>query len=127
MVFAITKRISRKKNSSWVVGKLVEKALSPIAERMNQIEGLTLNLFGLKSPYWGKDNVVTGLLTGEDIITGLINKEIGEELLLPSIMLKHGEPTFLDDMTVETVEKALHTKIRIIYSPNDFVKALINN
>ncbi len=123
----LPKRISRKKNSSWVVGKLVEKALSPIAERMNQIEGLTLNLFGLKSPYWGKDNVVTGLLTGEDIITGLINKEIGEELLLPSVMLKHGEPTFLDDMTVETVEKALHTKIRIIYSPNDFVKALINN
>ena len=94
---------------------------------MNQIEGLSLKLFGLKSPYWGKDNVVTGLLTGQDIITGLKYKELGEELLLPSIMLKHGESTFLDDMTVETVEKSLKITIRIITSPNDFVKTLIKD
>ena len=94
---------------------------------MNQIEGLSLKLFGLKSPYWGKENVVTGLLTGQDIITGLKDKELGEELLLPSIMLKHGEPTFLDDMTVETVEKTLKITIRIISCPDDFVKTLIKD
>ena len=123
----LPERISKKKNSSWVVGKLVETALGPIAERMNQIEGLSLKLFGLKSPYWGKENVVTGLLTGQDIITGLEEKELGEELLLPSIMLKHGEPTFLDDMTVETVEKTLKITIKIISSPDEFVKALIKD
>ena len=118
---------SKKKKSSWVVGKLVETALGPIAKKMNKIEGLSLKLFGLKSPYWGKENVVTGLLTGQDIITGLEDKELGEELLLPSIMLKHGEPTFLDDMTVETVEKTLKITVRIISSPDDFVKTLIKN
>ena len=123
----LPEKISKKKNCSWVVGKLVETALCPIAERMNQIEGLSLKLFGLKSPYWGKENVVTGLLTGQDIITGLKDKELGEELLLPSIMLKHGEPTFLDDMTVETVEKTLKITIRIISSPDDFVKTLIKD
>ena len=123
----LPEKISKKKNCSWVVGKLVERVLCPIAERMNQIEGLSLKLFGLKSPYWGKENVVTGLLTGQDVITGLKDKELGEELLLPSIMLKHGESTFLDDMTVETVEKTLKITIRIISSPDDFVNTLIND
>ncbi len=123
----LPERITKKKRSSWVVGKLVEKALDPIAEKMNQIDGLSLRLYGLKSPYWGKDNVVTGLLTGQDIINGLQNKELGEELLLPSIMLKNGEQAFLDDMTVEEVEKTLQITIKIIYSPDDFVNTLINS
>ena len=62
-----------------------------------------------------------------DIINGLKNKKLGDELLLPSVMLKHGEQTFLDDMTVEEVEKILKITIKIIASPDEFVKALINS
>ena len=40
-------------------------------------------------------------------------------------MLKHEDPTFLDDMTVEAVEKSLKITIRVISSPDDFVKTLV--
>ena len=35
-----------------------------------RIDGVTLHLHGLPSPYWGQDQVVTGLLTGQDLIEG---------------------------------------------------------
>ncbi|AAP99163.1 MULTISPECIES: TIGR03279 family radical SAM protein [Prochlorococcus] len=121
----LPKKISKKKTCSWVVGKLVEQALSPISLRMNRIEGLSLKVFGLASPYWGKEKVVTGLLTGQDIINGLKNKELGDELLLPSVMLKHDELKFLDDVTVEEVANNLKIPIKIILGPDDFVEHLI--
>ncbi len=123
----LPKRISIKKKCSWVVGKLVEEALEPISSRINKIQGMSLKLFGLSSPYWGKDNIVTGLLTGKDLIDGLMNKDLGDELLLPSIMLKHGESTFLDDITVEEVSKILKIPIKIVFGADDFVKKALEN
>ncbi len=121
----LPKRISSKKKCSWIVGKLVVEALEPISQRINEVEGISLRVFGLKSPYWGKENVVTGLLTGKDVIDGLRGKELGDEILLPSIMLKHGESTFLDDITVEEVSKTLQIPIRIVFDSDDFVKKVL--
>ena len=121
----LPKRISRTRKISWVVGKLVEHSLKPISERMNKIAGVSLQMIGLSSPYWGKENVVTGLLTGRDVIDGLQEKDLGDELLLPSIMLKHGESTFLDDITVEEVSNKLQVPITIVSGAEDFVKKLL--
>ncbi len=121
----LPRKITHKKKCSWVVGKLVEQVLQPISERMNHIDGLSLTIFGLTSPYWGTEQVVTGLLTGQDVINGLKNKELGDELLLPSIMLKNGKSIFLDDITIEEVEDKLKIPIRITLDPQDFVKKIL--
>ncbi len=123
----LPKAIKRRRHCSWVVGKIVEDALKPICERLNNIDHLSINLFGLTSPYWGQENVVTGLLTGEDLINGLQNQNLGSELLVPSIMLKQGEDVFLDDMTVEEVSTTLDISIRIVDGPSDIVNAAINS
>ena len=121
----LPKRVSQKKRCSWVVGKLVEQALKPISGRMNRIDGLSLKIYGLESPYWGTEQVVTGLLTGQDIIDGLKNKELGDQLLLPSIMLKNNESIFLDDITIEEVSKQLQIPIKIILGAEDFVSKVL--
>ena len=55
----------------------------------------------------------------------LKEKALGEELLLPCSMLRSGEQVFLDDVTVEELEKALQIKIRIVKSSGyDFVRAI---
>ena len=66
---------------SWIVGKLVYEALFPTVKKLNLIDGLKINLYGLPSIYWGQDQVVTGLLTGEDLIYGLKNKDLGLSLI----------------------------------------------
>ena len=85
---------------SWVVGNAVEKAFQPLVKRLNAVEGLEVNLIPLNSEYWGQEITVTGLLTGQDLLGGLKNKNLGDGVILPSVMLKHDLPIFLDDMTV---------------------------
>jgi len=121
----LPKKIKKSRKVSWIVGKLVYEALIPIVEKLNLIDGLTINLYGLPSIYWGQEQVVTGLLTGEDLIHGLSLKDLGEEVFIPSIMLKHGSDLFLDDKNINDVSKILNTKIHILDNPDDIINTLI--
>ena len=91
------------------------------------IDGLTINLYGLPSIYWGQEQVVTGLLTGEDLIHGLQNKDLGEAIYIPSIMLKINTDLFLDDKNIKEVEDQLNTKIHVLDDSNDIIDTLIRN
>jgi putative radical SAM enzyme (TIGR03279 family) len=118
-------KLKKQKKVSWIVGKLVYEALIPIVEKLNLIDGLKINLYGLPSVYWGQDQVVTGLLTGEDLIYGLKNKDLGEAIYIPSIMLKLNTDLFLDDKNIKEVENRLNTKIHVLDDSNDIIDTLI--
>jgi len=121
----LPKKIKQPKKVSWIVGKLVYEALIPTVKKLNLIDGLTINLYGLPSIYWGQDQVVTGLLTGEDLICGLKNKDLGEAIYIPSIMLKLNTDLFLDDKNIKEVENLLNTKIHVLDDSNDIINTLI--
>lgn len=107
-------QVSPPRTLSWVVGNTVEKAFTPLANQLNQISGLTIQLQALNSDYWGQEMTVTGLLTGEDLLHKLSGKNLGDGILLPTVMLKHGETCFLDDRTVEEVEEKLGVPIFLV-------------
>ena len=118
-------KIDQKRACSWVVGKLVENELLKSCKRLNKINNFVLHLYGIPSPYWGQEQIVTGLLTGQDLIKGLRGKELGDELLLPSVMLRQGEKIFLDDMTLQELSLSLNVCVRIVHDAQDIVnKAL---
>jgi len=121
----LPKKIKKQRKVSWIVGKLVYEALIPTVEKLNNIDGLTINLYGLPSIYWGQDQVVTGLLTGEDLIYGLKNKDLGEAVYIPSIMLKINTDLFLDDKNIQEVENQINTKIHVLDDSNDIINTLI--
>ena len=118
-------RLDRPRRLSWVVGKLVAEALEPAVQRLNAVQGLELLLHGLPSPYWGQDQVVTGLLTGSDLLDGLACCDLGEQLLLPSVMLRQGEPVFLDDLSLAELEQQLAVPIRQVTDAPDLVQACL--
>ncbi len=66
--------------------------------------------------YFGNEITVAGLITGGDITAQLKEQKLGEALLIPDVMLRNGETVLLDDVTVEEMENALQTKIRIVQS-----------
>ena len=101
------------------------EALIPTVNKLNLIDGLKINLFGLPSIYWGQEQVVTGLLTGEDLIYGLKNKDLGEGIYIPSIMLKINTDLFLDDKNIKEVENELNTKIHVLDDSNDIIDNVI--
>ena len=122
---SLPKKINKRRKVSWIVGKLVYEALLPTVKKLNNIDGLTINLYGLPSIYWGQDQVVTGLLTGEDLISGLQNKDLGESIYIPSIMLKINSDLFLDDKNITEVSKKLKTNIHVLDDTNDIINNLI--
>ena len=99
--------INTPRRFTWIVGNAVEQAFQPLVEQLNQVEGLEINLVALNSQYWGQEITVTGLLTGQDLLTGLSDKDLGDAILLPSLMLKHDDTKFLDDLTVADVSQKL--------------------
>ena len=118
-------RVPHPRRCSWVVGRIVEQALKPVTDRLNAVDGVSLLLHGLPSPYWGQDQVVTGLLTGRDLIDGLQGRDLGEELLLPSVMLRQGQPVFLDDMDLDTLRAALPVPVRVVEGAADIVASVL--
>ena len=123
----LPKKIYPPRKCSWVVGKLVENELLKPYKRLNKINDFTLHLYGLPSPYWGQEQIVTGLLTGQDLIKGLKGKDLGDELLLPSVMLREGEKIFLDDMSLQELCSSLNVSIRIVYDAQDIVNSALGN
>ena len=118
--------LERPRRVSWVVGLLVAEALRPAVERLNAVAGLEVLLHGLPSPYWGQDQVVTGLLTGSDLLEGLAGRDLGAELLLPAVMLRQGEPVFLDDQRLEDVASQLPVPLRLVQGADDIVAACLS-
>ncbi len=108
----------------WVVGNAVERAFQPIVDRLNQVQGLTIHMAALRSDYWGQSITVTGLLTSEDLLQGLSGKALGDGILLPSVMLKHDDARFLDDMTVEEVAARLGTIVVPIVGIDGLIDAI---
>ena len=107
----LSAKITQPKRYLWIVGNAVEKAFQPLVALLNQVEGLEIELIALNSVYWGQEITVTGLLTGEDLVHHLGDRKIQDDILLPSVMLKHDEAKFLDDMTLVDLEELLGVKI----------------
>jgi len=123
----LPERVDQPRRCSWVVGRIVASALRPVTDRLSAIHGLEVQLLGLPSPYWGQDQVVTGLLTGEDLLKGLDGLDLGDELLLPSVMLRQGQPVFLDDVTLEQLQESLPVPVRIVHGAADIVAAALGS
>lgn len=72
---------------------------------------LKCDVHRIRNDFFGETITVTGLITAQDIIKQLDGKNLGEELLISSSMLKQDTDIFLDDLTVPDVENKLNVKI----------------
>ncbi|MBO5340887.1 MAG: DUF512 domain-containing protein [Oscillospiraceae bacterium] len=61
----------------------------------------------IENRFFGQTIVVAGLVTGGDLIDQMQGKELGQRLLIPASMLRSGERVFLDDVTLDDVEREL--------------------
>ncbi len=123
----LPKKVVPDRTLVWIVGNAVEQAFQPILQRLNQVQGLTVRMVALNSHYWGQTITVTGLLTGQDILQALQGQDLGDGILLPSLMLKHDDTCFLDDMRVEELADRLNTNIQIVQGLEGLIEACQNS
>lgn len=74
--------------------------------RRFQIPGVEIEVISVENHFFGPNVTVTGLLTGSDLIRGLEGRA-ADKVLVTECMLRDQEDVFLDDLTLEEVEKAV--------------------
>lgn len=74
-------------------------------------DNLKCEVIAVKNNFFGGHITVAGLVTATDILEQLKDKELGEELLIPSVMLRDGGDMFLDSITLNELSEKLGVKI----------------
>ncbi|HZJ78309.1 MAG TPA: DUF512 domain-containing protein, partial [Clostridia bacterium] len=110
-----------------VTGEAAYPLISELVdETTKKWHNLRINTIKIKNKFLGDKITVAGLLTGKDIIEGLSNVDLGDELLIPRVSLRHEGDMFLDDVTVEQMAKVLGVRVVPVSNDGeDFLNALL--
>lgn len=76
-----------------------------------KMQGLSVSVYAVKNNFFGGKINVAGLVTAADITEQLKDAELGEELLIPSVMLRNEGDMFLDSVTLDELSARLGVKI----------------
>ena len=102
----------RKRNFS-IAAPFLQKLVDEARETWHNLNG---KVYPIVNDFFGHEITVAGLITGQDLIAQLRGKDLGDELLLPDVLLKFHEDVFLDDVTLSEVREALGVPITMVGS-----------
>ncbi|MDE5717223.1 MAG: DUF512 domain-containing protein, partial [Lachnospiraceae bacterium] len=109
-----------KRTLTVATGKLAFPVIREAAEELCRVcPGLTVHVCPIRNDFFGETITVAGLVTGQDLVARLKERQqggenLGEGLLVPANMLRSGEQVFLDDVTVRDVEQALGIPVTVM-------------
>ncbi len=93
---------------------LIEYLMKKMSKKFR---GIDFAVYPITNDFFGEKITVAGLLTGQDIINQLKNKDLKGRLLLPSSVIRSEGDLFLDDTTVENFQNAVG--VPVSYTPGD--------
>ena len=114
-------------------GKLTGPTIRGFAEQlMRAFPRLHIHVYDIRNDFFGETITVSGLVTGQDLIRQLkerreAGEDLGGALHIQSNMLRVGEQVFLDDVTVQDVERELNMRV-VPVEPggNEFIQAILD-
>lgn len=89
----------------------LQKLVDEASERWHNLSGTVV---AIQNDFFGRSITVAGLVTGQDLIAQLKSRDLGEEVLIPDVMLRYHEDVFLDDVTLPQAEEALGVPIQVV-------------
>ena len=114
-------------------GKLTYPTICDFSARlMEAFPRLRIHVAFIRNDFFGETITVSGLITGQDLIKQIKERrenreELGDVLQIPSNMLRMGEQVFLDDLTVQDVERELEMKLVAVESGGrEFLEAILD-
>ena len=117
------------KEISLVTGVLATPYFEEAVKKFNEkFPNVRINVHTIINKYFGESITVAGLITGQDLIEQLKEADLGEYLMLPDVLLRHGETVLLDDIRVKDIEDSLQTRISIVKSDGkSFVDGILSD
>ena len=98
-----------------------------IADDLNKkVKNLEIELAPVKSNYWGRNITVAGLITSDDLIEAVKNKN-AQTVVIPSVMLRPYSEDFLDGNNLDYVKQKTGKSFVVLndnYSIKEFIDKL---
>ena len=112
---------------SMATGRLAYPYLLRLVQAMkDKFPNLHVNVVPIRNDFFGELITVSGLITGQDLMSQMKEQMQGDRLLIPCNMLRIDEDVFLDDYTTDDVEKTLQVKLNIVKSSGqDLLDAIL--
>ncbi|MCG0239074.1 MAG: DUF512 domain-containing protein [Firmicutes bacterium] len=101
-------RLPEPRRVTVVTGMLARGVLQRAVDRLNQVEGLQVDLLPVENEFYGPTVTVAGLLTGRDMLMALAEKEdLGDLVILPAVAFRDGDGRTLDNYTLPMIQEKL--------------------
>ena len=88
-----------------VTGESAGPLLQKFAGIMNRVANLSVNVCVIHNRFFEGNISIAGLIVGRDLVDALREFPTGETVLIPSVMMRDGENVFLDEMTLDDVNR----------------------
>jgi putative radical SAM enzyme (TIGR03279 family) len=99
-----------------LTGESPYRYLADFLKRLSEVTGVAIIPVAVKNRLFGPTVTVTGLVCGRDIIAALQGVDLGDLVLVPDVMMKEGEGVFLDDLSLEDLERELGKPVLVVES-----------
>jgi len=108
-------------------GKAPYPVIKAMADKIEKTyNNIECNVVQIRNDFFGETITVTGLITAQDLIAQLKDKNLGTELLISESMLMRDKDIFLDDLTVSDVENQLGVTVRKVKNDGfEFLDAVL--
>ncbi len=101
-------------SATLVTAEMPAAAVQRLADLLNKVEGVSLDVCVVKNEFFGGDIHIAGLLTGQDILTQVMrNGRPGRIVYIPRICLRDGT-LFLDDITLDQARQESGLDLRAV-------------
>ena len=108
-------KLENRRKITMVTGEAAYPFIKSIVDKvLKKWDNLECNLVAIKNNFFGGEINVTGLITATDIEAQLKGMDLGDELLIPSVMLRDGGDMFLDSVTLEELSQKLDVSITTV-------------
>ncbi|OAA94335.1 DUF512 domain-containing protein [Clostridium coskatii] len=121
---------------TFLTGELAYSEIKDAAEKiMENSPDIIIDVKKIINNFFGHTITVSGLITARDIMEQLKYKTLGKNIVIPECMLRKGyelsnsdKRVFLDDITLDELEKALSRNILVCdYTGNDLIQIINEN
>ena len=120
-------KLENKRIITIATGEAAYPFISQMVDKMQiKWDNLECRVKCIKNNFFGGKITVAGLVTATDIEQQLKGIDLGDELLIPSVMLRDGGDMFLDSVTLEELSNRLNIKITPVNNDGyEFVDAVL--
>ncbi len=100
-------KLVRRKKALLITGVSGLRVLRPVVDRLNMVKGLRCEIWPVRNSLFGDTVTVSGLLSGNDILSSLTDRDSDYDLMVLPENLLNRENKFIDDLSLGEFKRNL--------------------